>query len=334
MMRIPVEKMYEEFFRVLLKIGFSKDRAELCAQLFTETSRDGVYSHGLNRFPQFVEYIRKGYVAINAVPEMVDSSGAVERWDGNLGPGNLNAFFCMNRAIRIAHENGIGCVALRNTNHWMRAGSYGLQAAEAGCIGICWTNTMPLMPPWGAKEKKLGNNPVVFAVPRPGGHILLDMAMSQFSFGKLNTFKLHNELLPVAGGYDSEGNLSCDPEAIIQSGRSVAIGYWKGSGLALMLDLMAMLLSGGKSTYQLGKLIPDEYGVCQVFIALDISKSADESFIHSAVDEVVNDLHNAEPVDKGGNVYYPGERMLLTRKENEEKGIPVEQSFWQQVLDI
>lgn len=332
-MRVSFEKMYEEFLRVLLKIGFTRERAELCAKLFTETSCDGVYSHGLNRFPQFIEYIQKGHINIHASPEKVDSSGVVERWDGNLGPGNLNAFFCMDSAIHIAHENGLGCVALKNTNHWMRAGSYGLQAAQEGCIGICWTNTMPLMPPWGSREIKFGNNPMVFAIPRPEGHIILDMAMTQFSFGKLNSYALRNELLPVEGGYDTSGKLTRDPEAIVKSGRSLSIGYWKGSGLALVLDLVAMLLSGGKSTYQLGKE-KDEYGVSQIFIAIDLLKIAGESYVHRAVNEVIKDLHEAVPAEKEGSIYYPGERMLKTRKENLEKGIPVEPSYWQQVQEM
>ncbi|MGE5604168.1 MAG: Ldh family oxidoreductase, partial [Bacteroidota bacterium] len=82
MLRVPYQQMYAEFLRVLLKIGFSQERAELCARLFADTSRDGVYTHGLNRFPRFIEYIREGYIDIHAVPELVEASGALERWDG------------------------------------------------------------------------------------------------------------------------------------------------------------------------------------------------------------------------------------------------------------
>ena len=126
--------------------------------------------------------------------------GALEQWDGHLGPGPVNATLCMDRAIALSRQNGIGCVALKNTNHWMRAGTYGLQAADTGCIGICWTNTMPLMPPWGSAERKIGNNPLVLAVPRPEGHILLDMAMSQFSGGKLEIYRRRNQPLPLCLG--------------------------------------------------------------------------------------------------------------------------------------
>src|SRR5258705_6700051 len=146
----------------------------------------------------------------------------------------------------------------------MRGGSFGWQAADAGVVGICWTNTMPNMPPWGAMEPRLGNNPLVIAVPRTTGHVVLDMAMSQFSYGTLESYRMGGELLPVLGGFDLEGELSRDAGAIEASGRSLPIGYWKGSGLALMLDSLAALLSGGDATHQ---ITPDSYketGLSQV----------------------------------------------------------------------
>ena len=116
---------------VLVKRGFSGDRAILCARLFTETSLDGVYSHGLHRFPEFVDMIGKGHVKPANEPTLTRSLNNFENWDGNLGPGNLNAWASMDRAIQLARESGMGAVALRNTNHWMRGGTYGLQAASA-----------------------------------------------------------------------------------------------------------------------------------------------------------------------------------------------------------
>src|SRR4029077_18891960 len=154
------------------------------------TSRDGVYAHGLNRFPRFLTMIRSGLIDIHAAPQLVMSSGSIERWDGKTGPGNLNAYQSMERAIALSREHGMGCVALANTNHWMRGGTYGWQAAEAGVIGICWTNTLPNLPPWGATDARVGNNPLIIAVPRTTGHVVLDMAMSQFSFGALASYRM------------------------------------------------------------------------------------------------------------------------------------------------
>src|SRR5579859_5022800 len=179
--RVPFAKLVERLSAVLTRAGFDADDARLCARLFADTTRDGIYTHGVRRFPRLMAMVRNGAVQPKARPVCISSSGALERWDGQSGPGNLNAWHSMERAIELARQHGIGCVGLANTNHWMRGGTYGWQAAEAGMIGICWTNTMPNVPPWGARDSRIGNNPLIVAVPRPNGHIVLDMAMSQFS---------------------------------------------------------------------------------------------------------------------------------------------------------
>jgi 3-dehydro-L-gulonate 2-dehydrogenase len=333
MMRVAYQDMLNEFLRVLLKCGFRRDRAELCARLFADASRDGVPSHGLNRFPYFIDDVRKGTVKIHAEPVRVESFGALERWDGRQGPGPLNAHFCMGRAVELARQGSMGCVALKNTNHWQRAGNYGWQAAEAGCIGICWTNTIALMPPWGAKERRLGNNPLVIAVPRPGGHVVLDMALSQFSGGKVHIHRRSGKPLPVEGGYDREGRLTRDANEIAESQRPLPIGYWKGSGLALMLDLVVSLLSGGLATHEIGKL-DQERSVSQIFMAFDLARLAPGSLAERLVNEAVASVHSAEPAGEGGKVLYPGERSLAERRENLERGIPVEPALWQKVREL
>jgi 3-dehydro-L-gulonate 2-dehydrogenase len=332
-MRIPFSKMYDEFLRVLLKAGFAEERAGLCAKIYAESSLDGVYSHGLNRFPEFIRHINKGHVDVHAGPEKVEALGSLERWDGNLGPGVLNAHFSMERAIKISKENGVGCVALRNTNHWMRGGTYGWQAADANCIALCFTNTEPNLPPWGGIDCRTGNNPFVIAVPREEGHIVLDMAMSQFSYGKMEACARNKETLPAYGGFDDKGNLTRSPEEILKSGRPLPIGYWKGSGLSIMLDLLVTLLSQGRSTYMLGQL-EEEYGVSQVFICFDIMNFHGPVVVDKIIEEIIDFVHGATPSEESGRVYYPGERTLLTRKVNREKGILVEPSIWQEVLEM
>ena len=117
-------------------------------------------SHGLNLFPRLIAMIRAGVVDVHARPVRVSAAGALERWDGQRGIGNLNAHASMDAAIALARVHGIGCVALANTNHWMRGGAFGWQAAEAGVIGLCWTNTLPNLPPWGDTVPRVGNNPL------------------------------------------------------------------------------------------------------------------------------------------------------------------------------
>src|ERR1041385_3852782 len=95
MIRVAYQDLVDALLRALLKLGFEPGRARRCAQLFAETNRDGVYSHGLNRFPRFLAMIQSGLINIHAEPKLLAGFGAMERWDGRAGPGNLNAWYCM-----------------------------------------------------------------------------------------------------------------------------------------------------------------------------------------------------------------------------------------------
>jgi len=319
-MRIAFAELFETMQGILTRRGMAPDRASLCARLFAETDRDGVYTHGVNRFPRFVRMIDRGTIELGARPVRTAQVGALERWDGRRGPGNLNAYECMARAIAIAQEQGIGCVALANTTHWMRGGSYGWQAVEAGAIGICWTNTLPNLPAWGDSVPRLGNNPLVIAVPRAAGPIVLDMAMSQFSYGALTAHRKRGELLPVDGGFDTAGNLTRDPAEIEKSLRPLPIGYWKGSGLSLMLDLVAAMLSGGMATHQIPADPNLEAGVSQFFLAMNAAAFAGGDAIANAI------------VESLGPVRYPGQRVMQIRAESLAGGIPVDEKTWEKVL--
>lgn len=331
-MRVKYEVMKKEFERVLTKYGFSPERAGDAAEIFADNSLAGIYSHGLNRFPVAVEYLRKGEIDPEAKAECIAAFGSMERWDGHCGFGPLNAKQAMKRAVELAKQNGIGMVALGNNNHWMRGGTYGWQAAEAGCIGICWSNTCPNMAAWGAKDNHIGNNPLILAVPHSGGkHVVVDCALSQFSYGKLETTRLAGKELPVVGGYDEEGNLTKDPGAIERTRRMIPIGYWKGSGLSILLDLIATVMTNANSVQKIGTF-GDEVGLTQIMIAIDPTKFNSVEMTDEIVMSIVEDVKSSEPVSKGGEVRCPGEGEQRARKDHLENGIPVAEEKWNEVL--
>ena len=332
MNRIPFDEVQQMLAAVLRKLGFSDERATTCARLFCETTADGVYTHGINRFPRFVGTIHNGCVDPAGVAVATARLGGLERWDGCKGPGNLNALAAMGRAIELGREHGIGCVAVGNTNHWMRAGTYGWQAADAGMIGICFTNTMPNLPPWGGVDPVLGNNPLVIAVPRAGGPVVLDMAMSQYSYGALESYRKRGQMLPVDGGFDSDGNLTRDPGAIERSWRPLPIGYWKGSGLSAMLDMVAAIMGMGRATHEIAPDPLHEAGVCQMFMALNPAAFGPASEVERIADGVVASLHHCRPADANRRVRYPGENTLRIREENLRLGLPVEPQVWAEIV--
>jgi 3-dehydro-L-gulonate 2-dehydrogenase len=332
-MRVPYADLCSTLRDILVREGMEPDRADQCARLFADSSRDGVASHGVNRFTRFVAMMRNGMIDVHARPVRVSARGGMERWDGLRGPGNLNAWACMARAIELAREHGIGAVGLGNSNHWMRGGNYGWQAADAGVIGICWSNTLPNVPAWGTTIPLIGNNPLIVAVPRASGHVVLDMAMSQFSYGALATHRMRGQELPVVGGYDERGELTRDPGAIERTQRLLPIGFWKGSGLAIMLDMVAAVLAGGKATHDFSMVPEEESGQSQVFIAIDAESLGGAGDSESIADRIVDALHD-QAAAAGEEARYPGERTLDVRARSTADGVFVDDAMWREVLSL
>lgn len=333
MIVVPAKQMQECLTGILLKQGFTDERALQCATVFTNNSVDGISTHGINRFSRFVQYIKDGFVKAGAVPSLQHKFGGIEQWDGNLGPGILNAMLATEKVMQLATEHGIGCVAMRNTNHWMRGGTYGWHAAKAGFVFIGFTNTISNMPAWGASDARLGNNPLVIALPYKDEAIVLDMAMSQFSFGAMELAAMKNERLSVPGGFDKNGMLTNDPTEILATRRPLPVGYWKGAGLALLLDLLATILSGGLATHEISSK-DVEHGLSQVFIAIDISKLGNHSVVGIMVENIISDYHQSVLTEGTKKILYPGERVLATRKNNLANGIPVMKKVWDEISGL
>jgi 3-dehydro-L-gulonate 2-dehydrogenase len=331
--RIPHQEMLQTFQSILLKNGFSESKASQLSEVFATNSVEGVYTHGVNRFSKFIHFVKEGYVIPDAEAECVHTTGGLQQWNGNLGPGPINAIKCTDAVIALARQHTIACVSLANTNHWMRAGYYGWRAAEEGVVLIAWTNTLGNMPAWGAVDSRLGNNPMVMAVPYQDTAIVLDTAMSQYSYGSLDLYHRKKEKLPVNGGYTIEGKLTDDPGEILKSRRSLPIGYWKGAGMSLLLDVLATVFSGGLSTSEISDL-PVEYGMSQVFIAIDISKLKHASVIQTSLRLIIDDYHRSKPIEAGKKVRYPGEKLNSVSADNLKNGIPVARAIWDEILAI
>lgn len=335
MTRIPFELMQQVVTDAFVRAGMNAQDARTCATAHTESSCDGIYSHGLNRVARFVDYIHRGWIDLAAKPSLVKQLGAIEIWDGNFGPGVLNAFAAIDRTMAVADGHGVGIVGLRNTTHWMRGGTYGWRAADRGYVAICWTNTESCMPAWGGKNTRIGNNPFVMAVPRSKGHVVLDMAMSQYSYGKLQVTRLKGEQLPFPGGFDKDGNLTSEPGPIEQSMRILPTGYWKGSGLAILLDTLAAVLSEGLATNDIDKIQRGSCGgASQVFIAIDPARLGGREFTDRVADGVADYVNTSTPAEGSSGARYPGESALRTRVDQRKNGIVVDDGVWAEVMAL
>ncbi len=330
-----IHVQYEEAVRQMtrgLERYLNPQDAKRFAEIFAGNSLDGVYSHGMNRYPRYLADMENGLCDARVTQaERVSGLGGLEVWDAHFGVGPLIAQQMAERAIELAKTHGIACVALRNNSHWLRAGRYGLMMADAGMMGLCMTNTCMNLVAYGAKEPSTGNNPITIAIPRKAGSLVMDMAVSQYAFGKLEIMAQEGGMLDTPCGYDTEGNLTCDPKKIVESGLMTPMALWKGSALSIMIDLMVSMLSLGRTSLEIGTPADGEKGMSQMFVCMNPAAVVDMDKAEEQMEKSIAFLNALEPKDGVHGVHAPGENLKRTRARNMERGIPVTEDTWQKI---
>ena len=333
MIYVQYEEAVERMSRGLERFLNAQD-AKRFAEIFAGNSLDGVYSHGMNRYPRYLSDMESGLCDAKVTQaERVSGLGGLEVWDAHFGVGPLIAQQMAERAIELARTHGIACVALRNNSHWLRAGRYGLMMADAGMMGLCMTNTCMNLVAYGAKEPSTGNNPITIAIPRRAGSLVMDMAVSQYAFGKLEIMAQEGGMLDTPCGYDTDGNLTNDPQKIVESGLMTPMALWKGSALSIMIDLMVSMLSLGRTSLTIGTPADGEKGMSQMFVCMNPAAVIDMDKAEAQMEKTIAFLNGLEPKDGVHGVHAPGENLERTRARNRERGIPVTEDTWQKIVN-
>lgn len=333
MIYVQYEEAVKRMSRGLERFLNAQD-AKRFAEIFAGNSLDGVYSHGMNRYPRYLSDMESGLCDAKVTQaERVSGLGGLEVWDAHFGVGPLIAQQMAERAIELARTHGIACVALRNNSHWLRAGRYGLMMADAGMMGLCMTNTCMNLVAYGAKEPSTGNNPITIAIPRRAGSLVMDMAVSQYAFGKLEIMAQEGGMLDTPCGYDTDGNLTNDPKKIVESGLMTPMALWKGSALSIMTDLMVSMLSLGRTSLAIGTPADGEKGMSQMFVCMNPAAVIDMDKAEAQMEKTIAFLNSLEPKDGVHGVHAPGENLEKTRARNRERGIPVTEDTWQKIVD-
>ncbi|GAA1649477.1 Ldh family oxidoreductase [Georgenia ruanii] len=257
---------------VFRSVGFSDHAAGLVAESLVEADMSGVPSHGSMLLPMYVDRLLGGSVSTHEQGEVVEDFGAVAVLDGRHALGQLTGHQAMGLALDKAHRYGLGAVAVRHAFHFGRAANYTEMAAERGCIGLATSNTRPLMPAVGGAQPVVGNNPLAIAIPGNGGPVMsLDMALSEAAMGKIRIAEAEGRPIPDTWATDADGELTTDPTAAI-AGMLLPTGGPKGFGLALVIDVLSGVLSGGAFGAGVQPLYKDAtvpYDCAHFFLAID-----------------------------------------------------------------
>ncbi|HVC34144.1 MAG TPA: Ldh family oxidoreductase [Chloroflexota bacterium] len=293
--------------------------ARVVADSLVEADLRGVSSHGVVRVPAYVAGLRGG--SINARPNLrvVVDTGARAVVDGDDGMGQVAANHAMGLAVERAREHGIGAVGLRRSRHCGAMAYWALQALAADCIGFATTNAGMNMAPTGGREKIVGNNPLAIAIPtnRPWP-MVLDMATSVVAGGKLDVAAIRGQKIPLGWATDPDGQPTDDP-AIARKGLLLPVGGPKGYGLAVMLDVLAGVLTGARFGGGLG--IP---GSGQFFLAIQVEGFLPIDEFRSRMDQLIDQIHQSQLAPGSERIYVQGEIEHELALRRAAEGIPLE----------
>jgi len=325
---IQQEVLKETCARLLQTVAVNKNDAELTADVITCAELRGIGSHGIARMPVYLKRVKMGL--INAHPQIkIESSyNAAAIVDGDNGLGQVVTARAMEKAIEMASSEGVGMVGVRNSNHFGVAAYYVIQAMKEDMIGLVITNSSPAIAPFGGKRPLLGTNPMAVGIPgHNDANILVDMASSVTARGKIRLCAAKHDPLPDGCALDEEGNPTCDPEKALH-GSLVPMGGVKGYALAVLIDLLAGVLTGSGYSDGVRELTnfsgPVNAGHMLMAVRIDAFKDA-ESFKGQIYDYVAR-LHDEPKADNVKNIYAPGEIEQNLTVERLRSGIPFTRS--------
>ncbi len=325
--RIQSELLIERSREVFEACGVPSEVAHVTARHLIAADLRGIDTHGIVRLPLYVSRIRKGLIDAKAMPSFVRESATTGVMDGHNALGQYVANRAMRRAIEKARDHDLGAITVRHSNHYGAAAEYSLLAAEEGMIGITTTNTAPLMPPKGGAARRVGNNPLSIAVPSAlEAPLTLDIAFSVVAAWNLMLAHGRGEKVPFGWALDSQGQPTDDPYAgFVGGGTLLPIADHKGFGLAMMMDILSGVLSGGHFADQTRGLKSDEpVEVCHFMLAINVEAFLPISEFEERVRQLVERMKSSPRADGVQEILVPGEPEHRKSLDRQNNGILIE----------
>ena len=322
--------------RLLDAVGVSRAKSKLVAESLVAASLRGVDSHGVQLLPYYIEQLEWGDMDGQIEGRVISESGGCLLYDGQNGIGQVISEICCGHAVRMAAAHGIAMVVARESNHFGATAFWAQKMAAAGQIGIVMCNASALVPPWQGKEPRLGTNPICMAVP--GGAEkpwLLDMATTTVAAGKIFKAMINGQTqIPAGWAMDSEGVPTTDTETALK-GLVMPLGGYKGSGLAMMAEILCAVLGGGAMATELGgiRFRGKPVRVSQMFMAIDIARFLPLDEFRARMDRLVRLMKSTPPAKGYSEVLVAGDPEWRMEEERRKNGIPVGPGTWKALCE-
>jgi LDH2 family malate/lactate/ureidoglycolate dehydrogenase len=306
---VPAGWLRDAVTAVFRAVGFPPEAAAGIAEPLVDADLRGAPSHGVLLVPMYVERLRAGSVTRRCTATVVADSPTFVLLDAGHAMGQLTSAQAVELAVERARRYGTAAVGVRHAHHFGAAGWWARRAATAGCVGIALSNTTALMPAPGGAERLVGNNPLAIAVPiADGPPLVLDMALSVVALGKIRLAAASGRPIPADWATDPRGVPTTDPEQAVQ-GMLLPVGGHKGFGLALMIDVLTGVLTGGGWGRQVNSLyrhLERPNDVAHLFLAIDPAHAGDGEFPDRAA-ALAGAVRGSARAPGGGRIRTPGE---------------------------
>lgn len=335
-MRFQADQLIAIATEIFTEAGCQRDEADRVSRRLVEANLVGHDSHGVIRIPSYVEWLRNGKVLANQPIRIVSENDVIAVVDGQFGLGQTVGEAAIQLGIEKAAQQGVSVIALRNAGHLGRIGDWAEMAAEAGMISLHFVNTSGagmLVAPFGGIDRRLSANPFTAGVPAGEGKpIILDMSACTVAEGKIRLALNQGKMVSDGCLIDSNGNPTNDPRLFYGNppGAILPISGHKGSGLSLIIEMLAGALTGSSCTNP-----ENAWRVANGMLSIIIDRSffgtANEFF--PEVERFVTFVKSSRTINDNGEILMPGELEQRTKTQRLESGIELDEITWKQICE-
>jgi LDH2 family malate/lactate/ureidoglycolate dehydrogenase len=320
---------------ILEAAGVPALTATLVAESLVSANLRGVDSHGVQLLIWYTEQIGARNVDVRQAGHIASEHGACMVYDGDNGIGQLVSDTCCDHAVRLANDHGVGLVVARNSTHFGAAAWWAQKLARHGCLGIVMCNATALVAPWQGRDKLLGTNPICMAVPGPKT-FLLDMATTTVALNRVYKALLSgDQSIPEGWAMDAEGNPTTDPQAAIE-GLPMPLGGYKGSGLAVLVEVLCGVLSGGAMLTKVSGIHVQDVrmNASQMFLAVDVARFIPIDEFSKRMEFLRDTIKSSRAAIGYDEVMIAGDPEWRAEEARRRDGIPVSNGIWQQLTTL
>ena len=327
MKTVTAARLVELVAAIMREGGCRAKEASTVARRLVDANLVGHDSHGVIRVGKYLEWLRSGWLRANQTPTIAFESDTIAIVDGNRGFGQVVGEFTGKLGTTKAAKTGIAMVGLRNCGHLGRVGDWAELAAAAGQVSLHFLNTSGAqrVAPFGGSDRRLSTNPITVGIPIAGAEpVILDVTTSMVAEGKLFVASNKGEQVPPGWIIDKHGRPTTEPKEFYDGGALLTVGAHKGSGLSIVVDLLAGAISTGRSSDPNDTVLRNN--MLSIYVAPDVYDSGGGVAREAA--RFVDWVKASPPATPGQPVLLPGEVERMTRARRLAEGIAIDDKTW------